>query len=977
MNIFKSHYNSINYPIAESVSPGLRRAQIGAIHAIASHFTLRNEPAIVTMPTGSGKTAVLMMAAYVLRATRVLVITPSRLVRRQIAEEFENLLTLKKATVFNLDVPAPSVYEVEGQLQNPQDWQALTNYDVVVGIPKSISPVEEGVATPPEDLFDLILVDEAHHSPATTWNAVFNSFPKAKRVLFTATPFRRDQREIKGKLVYSYPVSEAYTDGIFGSIEYLPVTEEIEVDNDTKIAQLAAQVLAEDRSQELDHLLMVRTDSKKRAKELKQIYEQHTSLKLQMVDSDHSWQHIKKTIERLRALELDGIICVDMLGEGFDLPQLKIAAIHAPHKSLAITLQFIGRFARTNAPRLGTAKFIAEPSSVEGEVSRLYKEGAIWQEIIKDLSQGRIDEEVDAREFLEGFASPTDTEFETADISLHALRPYHHVKVYQIDEGLAPDLELELPDWMTVVFRQNHTQEPAVVFITRELTKPEWADLDLFLGVEYHLFVVFYDAQTKLLFINTSQRSDTVYEDLAMHLVPKYLPRAVPLNKINKVLLGLVDYEFFNIGMRNRMHRSWSESYRTIAGPSAQRAIQRSDGRLYNRGHIFARAKDGEDAVTIGYSSSAKVWSNTKNRIPQFTNWCRALAQRIHSDREVQTFSGLDFIRVGETVTAIPSGVIAAEWDVSAFNHPLQIRYRNDEGAMVSGQLLDRELLIDREASTDDTIRVCIRSDDCEWLVDFSLNSRPYFTPVSTELIADVSVERGRTSMLLIDYLNTRPPSFFFADFSSLQGAEHFKSPDDEVDPFDSNEQFTVLDWPGNGVDINTEFGVCTNGLISVHDYLKSHLPASDTQVVFYDHGSGEVADFVTFTDTEQEIYIRLFHCKKAGGSSPGKRVDDLYEVCGQAVKCLVWMDSKRLEGQLLGREKRRNGASTFLKGDKNELQRIIKRARIIQTSFEVIIVQPGVSRSSLPIEMGHLLATANDYLIRGRSGPLRVWASD
>lgn len=45
------------------------------------------------------------------------------------------------------------------------------------------------------------------------------------------------------------------------------------------------------------------------------------------------------------------MICVDMLGEGFDFPNLKIAAIHEPHKSLASTLQFIGRFARTNAEK--------------------------------------------------------------------------------------------------------------------------------------------------------------------------------------------------------------------------------------------------------------------------------------------------------------------------------------------------------------------------------------------------------------------------------------------------------------------------------------------------------------------------------------------------------------------------------------------------------------------------------------------------
>ena len=82
MNYFTKHYSQINYTIAIGNGTGLRNAQIGAIHAIGSHFTLfKDEPALVIMPTGSGKTAVLNLAAYLLRAKRVLVISSSVLVR--------------------------------------------------------------------------------------------------------------------------------------------------------------------------------------------------------------------------------------------------------------------------------------------------------------------------------------------------------------------------------------------------------------------------------------------------------------------------------------------------------------------------------------------------------------------------------------------------------------------------------------------------------------------------------------------------------------------------------------------------------------------------------------------------------------------------------------------------------------------------------------------------------------------------------
>ncbi len=64
---FISHYKNLKYTKDCKKHRGLRNAQIGAIHAISSFFTLnKSKTAIVVMPTGSGKTAVLMMTPYVL-----------------------------------------------------------------------------------------------------------------------------------------------------------------------------------------------------------------------------------------------------------------------------------------------------------------------------------------------------------------------------------------------------------------------------------------------------------------------------------------------------------------------------------------------------------------------------------------------------------------------------------------------------------------------------------------------------------------------------------------------------------------------------------------------------------------------------------------------------------------------------------------------------------------------------------------------
>ena len=66
----------------------------------------------------------------------------------------------------------------------------------------------------------------------------------------------------------------------------------------------------------------------------------------------------------LQNVECRIVICVDMFGEGYDLPNLKILALHRKCKSLPIFMQLIGRFTRTSLDiKLGTATIVANTAS--------------------------------------------------------------------------------------------------------------------------------------------------------------------------------------------------------------------------------------------------------------------------------------------------------------------------------------------------------------------------------------------------------------------------------------------------------------------------------------------------------------------------------------------------------------------------------------------------------------------------------------
>jgi superfamily II DNA or RNA helicase len=105
----------------------------------------------------------------------------------------------------------------------------------------------------------------------------------------------------------------------------------------------------------------------------------------------------------LRSGDLDGVVCVDMFGEGYDFPQLKIAVLHSPHQSLVPTLQFIGRFARTTGLKTGDATFLASRDDVATEGRRLYDDGVDWDTLLAAIADGNQLLEMSRQEALQSY----------------------------------------------------------------------------------------------------------------------------------------------------------------------------------------------------------------------------------------------------------------------------------------------------------------------------------------------------------------------------------------------------------------------------------------------------------------------------------------------------------------------------------------------------------------------------------------------
>jgi superfamily II DNA or RNA helicase len=982
MGYFSDLRNQVQLPLL--VDPldgtsGLRRAQLGAITAIQSHHTLStDEPGLIVMPTGSGKTGVMMTVPFLLDATRVLIVTPSRIVRYQIAEDFRRLDTLTKIGILPKSVEAPRIVEVHRRRRTLEQWEALRDFDVVISTPASVSPAFKDIVAPPEGLFDLILVDEAHHSPAFTWQALLSAFPGAKRLLFTATPFRRDEQVIEGNFLYAFPVADAYADGIFSHIDYVPVTESPDqpLTRDLRIAREAERVLKQDQDAGFSHSLMVRTDTKARAEALMEVYTEHTALKLEVIHSGLTFNDVTNRTGQLRTGAIDGVICVDMLGEGYDLPNLKIAAIHAPHKSLAVLLQYIGRFSRPGDGQLGSAKFIAVPSDISIASVELYSQSAAWQEIIPGLIDAGVAEEVERKRVLNSFTQWEHEDEGTLpeDVSLFGLRPYFHIRAYRVTPPIDLDAILDLGRNRRIAYRWTSATQSATVFIVETIVSPRWTNMSVFPSKDYTLFIVYLSADGQYLFVNASERergNDSLYLLIVEQLSPNGFA-AVDQESAKRCLSGLVGLTNFMVGMRNHQYASGIETYRTLTGPSANRAILPIDGESYLLGHSYGKGLESGQEVTIGWSGSGKVWSNRTDSIPELIKWCEALAQRFAADGPVVTNSEIDLLRIGNRVAQFPGGAISSEWPHDFFTRTGVIKYEASKGSDRECDMLDLAINLDRSCCSVDEIRFRVSGAELDAVYSARLDRQPFIQP-ENEQAANVQLVRSRNNIPLWRYFFTHPPAFFFSDFSYVIGNAMFPTPAAEISHFPS-EQIEAIDWEEQGVLITWEYGEC-GPLISVHDYLERRLREEHCDLIFFDHLAPEAADFIAMKEFADRVELRLYHCKGSSSREAGTRTEDLIEVVGQAGKSVRWLHNlpalrRKIEKRFEARPER------FKWGDLTVFDQLLSATRMKPLLLVVVAVQPGLSLAHMDGPVSALLGATDAYLVRARCLHLRVIAS-
>jgi superfamily II DNA or RNA helicase len=358
-----------------------QREAYAELAAFADEESAEREIGIV-LPVGCGKSGCITLTPFAFQATRTLVIAPGVPIAKQLHDDFDPAL----ADMFYIKCnvlpgqPYPEPVEIRGTTTNRTD---LEEADVVITNIHQLQGAENRwLEDLPGDFFDLILFDEGHHNVAASWDALRAKFPGAKIVNFSATPSRADGQLMAGRILYSYPIFRAIQEGYVKRLKAKVLNprtlryvrheggQEIEVSLD-EVRRLGEQD-ADFRRSIVTSTETMNTIVDASIRELDRLRNDTGENRLKIIASALNYDHCRLIVEAYRARgrradyvhsredgaanervmqklknhELDVIVQVRKLGEGFDHPLLAVAAVFSIFSNLSPFVQFVGRIMR-------------------------------------------------------------------------------------------------------------------------------------------------------------------------------------------------------------------------------------------------------------------------------------------------------------------------------------------------------------------------------------------------------------------------------------------------------------------------------------------------------------------------------------------------------------------------------------------------------------------------------------------------------
>lgn len=959
-SVISSLVNNINLKQEEidsegaTKSEGLRAPQIGGIYAILSNVAISREPITVVLPTGTGKSETILGTIVSHKIPRSLIIVPSDGLRNQFFTNCQQWGVLRKINVVSTNALNPIVCKIGSSLKNEVAMEnMILGSNLIIATASILNKLSPNILSVLNKNINTVFIDEAHHSSAPTWDNLKTKFTEPKVIQFTATPFREDGKPILGKIVFNYALEDAQKNNFFTKIDFVPVVD-YDPDNwDKTIAEKAIELLKKDISDGKDHLLMARVDNIEKAKKIfTDHYEKYTEYNPILITSKSTSS--KELIEKLRSGKSKIVVCVNMLGEGIDIPQLKIAALHDIRKSLTVTLQFIGRFTRSNKSK-DSAKIVANIADVkiEKKLKQLYKEDADWGKLIAFSSAREIQKKIKFQEVL--------ANFKNSKIPLYNIKPKLSATVFKArdDKWKPEELGKHLEKEEGLSLCDVNEEDGLAIGIYQVDENIDWLDSKVFTESTWELVLLYFDKKNKLLYANSSQKvADITLIQKVINIDFKF-EKELPF----KCYYGLGHVVLFNLGVDK--NTDGPIKYAMYAGSDIFEAISDMEKNKSSKSNAYGLGfKDGEE-LTLGASKHGKIWSRLIGNIQEWKDWCDEIGRKL-SDPEID-------------VNAIFKGFLQPkqfdESELTAFNDPTSIDfpslfYQENESVqsiIIDGLPFELNEITLSVSKVSNGYRIEFIYSGGSSSMDLLYKGESFdYVPVDFKKIE--YVRKTKTKDFIVYLKSEDAFRIRLMDGTFIENNYHFKPFNPEsLFPLDTN-LITSNDW--ERVDISKE----SRGIIPpfVEDSIQNKIydvtdKSGRFDIIINDDEPGEVADLLCFGSNDDRLIIEIFHCKYNLKSNPiGSRVKDFYELCGQAQKTVKAVPNLiRLFDHIKTREVKvqKRGGTRFLKGDLKSLELLIKNNSHKRPKIKIILVQPGLKKSAASKDVLELLGSTYTLL--------------
>ncbi len=316
------------------------------------------------MPTGTGKTR---LFTSIIRDINVWGL------RHNIF--FRILIVAHRSELIEQSSRSLSKYRIEhgvlaGTLKDRYD---LTKPIQIASIQTITHPANRSVIDDIE--FDFIIIDEAHHAVARSYQLLWRFCSHAKKLGVTASPWRMNNSgfaNIFEAYIPSMPIKAFIQKGWLSSYLYYSVPnnsevvqsvnaiKEFDIEGDYKTSALVNAVdTSRIRAQLYDSYAKYAFGKKGIIYSISRLHSEHIceqyrsqGIRIENIDSKTPSKLREETIQAFKNGEIDIIVNVDIFSEGFDCPDIEFIQLARPTKSLVKYIQQVGRGLRKNGDKL-------------------------------------------------------------------------------------------------------------------------------------------------------------------------------------------------------------------------------------------------------------------------------------------------------------------------------------------------------------------------------------------------------------------------------------------------------------------------------------------------------------------------------------------------------------------------------------------------------------------------------------------------